>query len=376
MKIIINTTNLKVGGALQVALSFINECIKFTTNEYFVFMSPSIAKEIDKNKFPNNFIFYAFTNPSRFILFDKTISMLLQTEKKINPDIVFSIFGPTYWKPRTKHIMGFANGLYLYNESPYFKTFSVLEKLNFFLKKEYHRVLLKNNADIYVLQTDDMKKRFSDFISKQENIMATISSRYDSLFEKEIIDLKLLPNKNKDEFWFITISAYYPHKKLDLINELIPLIEKEKLTIKFVLTLPPDIIGKKFSPNAQKYIINVGPVKLQFCPYLYSKCDALFLPTLIESFSGSYPEAMIMKKPILTSHYSFAKTVCKDAALYFDPFDTKDVFSKIERIVHDKNLYSNLVSKGLDVVFKLPSAEARAKEYLKLCEKEIENVQK
>ncbi|QDM00894.1 hypothetical protein [Aliarcobacter butzleri] len=82
MKIIINTTNLKIGGALQVAISFINECINFDENEYFIFLSPSMSKEIEQNKFPNNFKFYTFKNPSRFILFDKTINDLYQEEKK------------------------------------------------------------------------------------------------------------------------------------------------------------------------------------------------------------------------------------------------------------------------------------------------------
>ncbi|BAK70355.1 glycosyltransferase [Aliarcobacter butzleri] len=373
MKIIINTTNLKIGGALQVAISFINECINFDENEYFIFLSPSMSKEIEQNKFPNNFKFYTFKNPSRFILFDKTINDLYQEEKKINPDIVFSVFGPTYWKPKSKHIMGFANGLYLYDESPYFKSFSFFDKIKFTLKKEYHRLLLKRNADFYVLQTEDMKKRFSHFLKVDENKMFVVSSRYDAIFEKEIKNLNKLPSKKDNEFWFITISAFYPHKRLDLINYLVPFIKKGKLNIKFVLTLNNDVIEKHFS-NVKDYIINLGPIKLEECPYVYSKCDALFLPTLIESFTASYPEAMIMQKPILTSHYSFAKTVCKNAALYFDPYDIKDIMEQIKNVYNDKELYANLVAEGLYIVQKLPSSNDRAKQYLNLCKRVVNNV--
>lgn len=375
MKIIINTTNLKIGGALQVAISFIYECVDFDENEYFVFLSPSMNKEIKQELFPNNFKFYTFKNPSRFILFDKTMKELDKEERKINPDIVFSVFGPTYWKPKSKHIMGFANGLYLYEESPYFDSFSILEKLKFNLKKEYHRRLLKNNADLYVLQTEDMKNRFSKFIDVSKNKMAVVSSRHDSVFENKVVDLKLLPEKSSDEFWFVSISAYYPHKRLDLINELVPIIKQEQLNIKFVLTVLDDIIEKKFS-NSKEYIINLGTVKLEECPYVYSKCDALFLPTLIESFTASYPEAMIMKKPILTSYYSFAKTVCKGAALYFDPYNIDDIMAQIRRIYSDKALYNDLVEEGLVVVQELPSSKDRARQYLSLCKKVVENVQR
>lgn len=375
MKILINTTNLKQGGALQVALSFIYECIHFTKNEYHVFLSPSMNKEIKRDLFPKNFKFYNFNNPSRFILFDKTIKLLNIMENRIKPDIVFSVFGPTYWKPKSKHIMGFANGLYLYNDSPYIQNMKLFEKIKFNLKKSYHQLLLKSNADFYVVQTEDMQKRFAKFINKEINKISVVSSRYDTVFEKSIEDLKKLPAKKEDEFWFVTISAFYHHKRLDLINDLVPLIKKENLKVKFILTLPNDIMEKHFH-NVKEYIINLGPVKLEECPYIYTKGDALFLPTLIESFTASYPEAMIMKKPILTSHYSFAKTVCKNAALYFNPYDIQDIMKQIKTIYINKNKYNELVQEGLRVVEELPSSKNRADQYLKLCEKVIKNVQK
>lgn len=375
MKIIINTANLKIGGALQVAISFIYECINFTENEYHVFLSPSMSKEINIDEFPNNFVFHFFNNPSRFIVFDKVISLLNVTEAKINPDCVFSVFGPTYWKPKSKHVMGFANGLYLYEDLPYLKTMKGLKKFKFSLTKQYHKFLLKNNADLYVVQTDDMKDRFSKFINQDKESISVVSSKYHSIYEKDINNLMLLPDKSLGEFWFVTISAYYPHKKLDIINDLVQIIKKKKLNIKFVLTISEEIFQKKFK-KSKDYILNIGPVKLEECPYIYSKVDALFLPTLVESFTASYPEAMIMRKPILTSNYSFAKTVCKDAALYFNPYDNNDVMKQIEKIYSNKELYEEIVTKALKIVEELPSSKTRANEYLKLCEKVIKNVQK
>lgn len=374
MKIIINTTNLRTGGALQVAISFINETIHFVENEYHVFLSPSMATEIDIDKFPKNFTFYSFDYPSKFILFDKKISILNSKEKEIEPDCVFSVFGPTYWKPKSKHIMGFANGLYVYDDLPYMQNMLFLEKIKLNIKKYYHRMLLKKNADLYIVQTYDMKNRFSNFTNIPKDKIEVVSSKYDSIFENEINELNLLPEKKEDEFWFVTISAYYPHKKLDLINDLVMLIKEKGLNIKFILTLPSDIIEAKFK-KSMDHIINLGPVKLDECPYIYSKADALFLPTLVESFTASYPEAMKMKKPILTSHYTFATSVCKDAALYFNPYDIQDIMKQIVRIYSDKELYEIMLLKASLIVEKLPSSRQRANEYLKLCKKVVVNVQ-
>lgn len=373
MKIIINTTNLKGGGALQVAISFVYECIHFIENDYYIFLSPSMAKEIDTDKFPKNMKFYTFKNPSRFILFDKTIQSLKDTESQIKPDCVFSVFGPTYWQPKSKHVMGFANGLYLYGDLPYIKNMPFLEKIKFNMKKFYHRFLLKNNADLYITQTEDMKNRFSKFIKVPKEKIFVVSGKYHTIFEKKVEDLKLLPIKKEGEFWFVTISAFYPHKKLDVINDLVEIIRKNNLNIKFVLTLPDTIIEKVFK-NAKDIIINIGPVKLEECPYVYSRADALFLPTLVESFTSSYPEAMRMKKPILTSNYPFSTLVCKDSALYFDPYNIDDIMKQIIAIYSNRDLYDSMITKGTEIVETLPSSKERAEKYLRLCEKVIVNV--
>ncbi|MEA4828960.1 MAG: hypothetical protein VB121_03025, partial [Enterococcus thailandicus] len=62
MKIIINTSNLDKGGGIQVAYSFINECVKFTDNEYHVFLCAKLTKQIDIDAFDSNFHFYTILN--------------------------------------------------------------------------------------------------------------------------------------------------------------------------------------------------------------------------------------------------------------------------------------------------------------------------
>ena len=60
MKIIINTTTLSASGATQVATSFLEESKIITEHEYFVFLSSTVEKQIDKATFPENFTFYSF----------------------------------------------------------------------------------------------------------------------------------------------------------------------------------------------------------------------------------------------------------------------------------------------------------------------------
>ena len=63
MKLLINTSNLSVGGGLQVALSFINEIKNIiNNNEYHIVMTNKISMQLDIYTFPKNFSFYNISN--------------------------------------------------------------------------------------------------------------------------------------------------------------------------------------------------------------------------------------------------------------------------------------------------------------------------
>ena len=99
----------------------------------------------------------------------------------------------------------------------------------------------------------------------------------------------------------------------------------------------------------------------------------MFLPTLLECFSASYAEAMVMKKPILTSDLGFAHTVCKDAAIYFDPDNAYDVADKIISLMNSPEKQAELISKGTVQLQQFGTAEDRAIEVLKACKQLTNN---
>ena len=141
MKIIINTSNLFVGGGVQVALSFLNELKKINReNEYHVFISLAVKKQISYLSFSKNFIFYEIEKSPAALLYRSKINLILnELEEKISPDIVFTVFGPSYWTPKSKHLMGLATG-WVYNpttiafkELSYFKMLKT--KLQIYYKK-------------------------------------------------------------------------------------------------------------------------------------------------------------------------------------------------------------------------------------------------
>ena len=89
-------------------------------------------------------------------------------------------------------------------------------------------------------------------------------------------------------------------------------------------------------------------------PSLYRQCDGLLMPTLLESFSGTYVEAMFHNIPIFTSNFDFARDVCKDGAMYFDPFDVQDIIGQLNFIFCNDNEKNELLKRAKTVLSELP----------------------
>jgi glycosyltransferase involved in cell wall biosynthesis len=301
MKLIINTTTLSGTGVTQVAFSFIQECKSHLHNTYHIFLSPTLSKEIDKTSFPSNFYFYDFKGHPLYGLKGFFIRKKLKNlEKKINPDVVFTVFGPACWTPRSPHITGFANSYYVYPESPFYKVIPWKEKMRIQLMKWAHRFFLKRNGQYFICETQDMSQRLVKFLNINSNNVFTVSNTFNHFFENPNTENLpvLLPKRREGEFRIVSLASLDIHKNLTVINDVVPILEK-KLPgnkVKFVLTVDENKFQTQFNTLAKSKIVNLGRIPVKFCPQLYVESDVLFLPSLIESFSANYPEAMKMKK--------------------------------------------------------------------------------
>lgn len=362
MDLLINASTLTGTGVTQVATSFITECIEFPENNYFIFISKSVYDNIVLDEFPNNFKFFIFNkSPLRSI---KSFLRCKRLSKKVHPDCVFSVFGPSYWTPDVPHLMGYAYPHYVYPESPLFKQISIRERLKIGLYKKLHQYFLRRNGKYYVCETEDTSNRLSKYLNIRRDRIFTVSNT----FNKDLFINNAPIHSESNEFKLLSLCSPYAHKNLGIINDVIKELNNRSISgFKFIVTIDDLSFDRLFSDEAKKYIENRGYIRIKDCPQLYKECDAIFLPTLLECFSANYPEAMAMQKPILTSNLSFARVVCKDAAVYFDPLNPIDIADTIKKLIESPSLYNNLVKKGLEVVKDFPSSTERAKEYLKIC---------
>lgn len=372
MKLIINTASLYSGGGVQVAFSFIEECKRFQSNEYHVFLCDALRLQIKTENYSSNFKFYNVERKSNTMKQIFSLKKeLSQLESQIKPDCVFTVFGPSYWTPKSPHLLGYAIPHFLYKESPFWFKLSFRAKVRFFVDEFLKKYFFKRNSHYYHVETNDTQERLSSFLQIPLDNIFTVSNTYSSWFDlsaETCFELqKILPKKDNKKR-FLILSAFYLHKNLDILNQLIPILIKNELdNVEFVTTLPETIFLNKFTSVARSMIKNIGIIPSKSCPQLYSECDFVFLPTLLECFSANYPEAMKMDKPILTSDLSFARSICGDAALYFEPLEPRAIAQKIELLLSDKELQDNLILEGRKQLKNFPSAQERAEMYLNIC---------
>ena len=360
-----------MGGAVQVANSFINELNQIDiNNQYLICYTKLSFPNLDKKVFSEKFKFVLLeSSPAMLSRRFKTIRKLYKIENEFNPDLVFTLMGPSYWCPKTKHVCGFADG-WVYNpNSIAYTRLSFSNRIKRKLLNKIKKYRLKKEASIYILETNDAKEKFSKYLKINSSKISVVSNTYNSVFRNPIANKSKFFDNNS--FKLLSLSAFYPNKNLEIINSVLEFIPKE-LDVKFYLTLPNDIFNKKF--NKSDKIINLGVKHIDDCPELIYSCDVIFLPTLLETFSASYPEAMVMNKPILTSGYSFAKSICGDAAEYFDPLKPKEIAEKIIYIMNNKKRYNELVDLGAKKVLTFPTARQRAIQYLEILNNNIINL--
>jgi glycosyltransferase involved in cell wall biosynthesis len=104
----------------------------------------------------------------------------------------------------------------------------------------------------------------------------------------------------------------------------------------------------------------------------YEQADAALIPTLLETFSAAYPEAMRMEKPVLTSALDFATEVCGDAALYFDPVNAADIAARMIQLMQDRDLYEQLVRRGKERLSHMETPASRASKLMHLMQQTVQ----
>ena len=100
---------------------------------------------------------------------------------------------------------------------------------------------------------------------------------------------------------------------------------------------------------------------------LYRNALALVFPSYYEGFGFPPLEAMAMNCAVIASDCACIPEICKEAALYFNPFEIISIMEKMEKIFINKNIRNDLIIKGKKRISEF-SSKKTIQEHIELFE--------
>lgn len=368
MNFLINASKEKAGGGLQVTDS-ICKCLNLYPQHHFiVVLSDKFVSTADIIKsYPNVDVYIHTFRDSILTLLTGRYKFLDKLVNIHKIDAVLTVFGPSRWAPQVPHLCGFARAQLLMPESPYLQVMSwgqrIKKRIKYWLVKQYFNPC---KDKFFYSENKMVSERVEKLFWGCK--CYTVTNYYNQLFDTpEQWRNHILPEF--DGVTLLTIATFYPHKNLGISKEIAQYLKSKYPTFKFRFVFT--VIEKDFGElpeSLKEHFCFIGTVDISECPSLYKQCDIAFQPTLIECFTASYPEAMKMEKPIVTTDLPFAKGLCEDAACYYSAMDPKAAAESIYKVATDEKYAHQLMENGKEQLLKYDNYIQRAEKLIKILE--------
>lgn len=347
---------LKVAGGLSVGLNIIDSLVRLAPNcRFLVFVPKNVGYE--------RFETYRDSIELRYVGSKNAFGRLLfegfglkKELRKFAPEVVVALGNIGLASPPCQQFVLLQDAHFVYP----FRSFPG-ESLIYYIKRLFLRNLLSRclgRTDALFVQTFTMKKRVVDTYGFPESSISVVPnaiSRFVDDAAGSSVPAEL--ETCKDKFKCFALSKYYGHKNLERIVEMFRRYGSELDDVVVVLTVDSAkcsrarrLLREIEVHKLGKFFINVGPIPQERVADFFRSSDLLLFPTLLESFSATYLEAMRFGCPVLTSDMDFAREICGDAAIFIDPWDVDDLFRGLVLCRDDKRLRADLISRGRDRV--------------------------
>lgn len=353
-RIYINLSNISTGGAIQVAMSFIDHVIYSENNHNFYFLfSSRLHKEIQKSHlapFLNKLSYRIISKRTLFFYFT-----ILQPKK------IFTLFGPLYsikLLSERDWISGFAQPWILFPKNKVYDELDLITRLRFKIIFWIQKGFFFNSHTL-IIEHEGIKAKLQEVFKKNNIIVAKncLNQIFLNPTNWKSIDI---PKTKKLKIG--VIGRNYIHKNLKIIPEVHDFLEQNhSIKSQFYCTLTPEETNK-MSNDFKKKVISLGELSINQCPDFYNNMDIIFFPSNLECFSATPLEALYMKKSIVCSNLPFNKNIIGKFGVYFEPNDPVSAAEKIASTLKKQN--DEQLKEAKKFVFSNFKSEDRFKIYI------------
>lgn len=366
-RIALNMTTLNQGGVLQRAVSFIRHLeTDFSDFQWTLLLSPRMQIELAEE--PGLALHapqYFSASPARDWGARRAIERALDD---LDADLVFTFGGPSYLRVRQPELMGVTDGWVTHASAEAFRTIaSPLSRQKLRYSARYKLGWVRR-ADHWIAQTDTARRGLAErgrLPLERIHLVPNVVAKW--YHGHPAVPRPIVPDANVR---ILYLAAAYEHKRHDLLPEVCDELRRRGLNeVKFTVTIPPAskiwqvVRAKADRLGVGMMIDNRGPVPVTAGPQLYAQHQLCFVPTVLETFTATYVEAMATATPILTSDLDFAHEACGEAALYFDPASPADAADQICRLVSSPALIQQQCERGRQRLLEFPDTQQQTSIY-------------
>lgn len=367
MIFLINCTNIRTGGSIQVADSICGLLDRFTQHQFVVVLSSVLDGSAVRLGAYSNVVTvrHDITRHWRTLFMGRD-DVLDGLVERYNIKAVLTVFGPSRWNPRVPHLSGFARAHLVLSDSPFFKQLSFKERCMNDLFYAGVKYMFARSTHYFWTENPMISDRVSKKIKGSK--VYTVTNYYNQIFDyPDQWQEKVLPVF--DGCTLLCVTAAYPHKNLPISIEIAKILRQNypDFRFRFVFTIDESQFPN-LEPEMKEHFVFTGKVDISECPSLYKQADIMFQPTLLECFTATYPEAMKMEVPIVTTNLEFARGLCGDAAVYYSPIDAVNAAKAIYSVATKDSLRARLVEKGREQLKKFDTYEQRANKLIHILE--------
>lgn len=370
-RVLLNASNLHVGGGVQVATSVIGE-LTLKNN-----LSPQleiwVSDEVNNNLISSDYDLSCLPN-YKIVNVYGIKALKRDYQKRISQfDRVFTIFGPLYtFSNKFFNITGFAQPWIIYPDNEIYQRLSLFEKIKIKAKFGIQKYFF-SRADLLVVELEHVANGVLNHkLCKADNI-AIVNNCLSSVFfdsdKWKPIKYKFPAEKLKIGF----VGRNYPHKNTVIFSNVKKILKSDfGLESEFYVTFN-EREWNDCTADFKENVNNVGELSVNQCPSFYKNIDAVIFPSLLECFSATPLEAMVMEKPLFASDRPFNHDVCGDNAIYFDPLDPYSAAKRIADYftnIKVGNFTDSNLSFARERASKFSHADDRAESYLKILNSE------
>ena len=352
---LINASNLKNGGGLQVADSICRQLIKYKSHFFCVVLSSQLNGTLkDLEGMPNvKGIHYDMKDTWRLLLYGRN-AYLDGLVEKYNVDAVLTVFGPSRWKPKVPHLCGFARA-------------QLLKEMTHHTHHNFRELLVykvwewgfKRSSKVFYTENEYISEMLPGLLGKDVKVY-TVTNCYNQVFDQPERWQSRVSLPCFDGTTLLTVSSTAAHKNLKIMIPVSEYLEQRYpcFHFRFVLTCRAEALN--VPEHLMHHFVFVGKVNVAECPNLYEQADIMFMPTLMECSTATYPEAMRMGVPIVTTDLEFARGLCGDAACYYSALDAEAAAEAIHQVAADEAYGLRLAAFGKEQLKKFDNYEQRA----------------